>query len=97
LQREESFRRAIRSRLLALILALALTWYALNPALAVVVRADRRETEPPDEQRHEAKTTRGAVVHTAQAERVTGGLCLNPSSHAEEVDELEWPEVIDIP
>lgn len=92
---EERFRRAFRLRLLALVLAIVLTWYALNPAPGTV-RSDRRETEPPDENRCEAKT---AFRASRQPEWMKAGVrstSLKPPSRAEELDELEWPEIIDI-
>lgn len=92
---EERFRQAVRMQLLALVLALALTWYALNPAPGPM-RGDTRETEPPDENRREAKTAGGEKVYTARSGTGVRVWSVNPSSHAEEVDQLEWPEVIDI-
>ncbi|MCA1568055.1 MAG: hypothetical protein LC803_20905 [Acidobacteria bacterium] len=93
--REERFRQAFKLRLLALVLALVLTWYALNPAPGTV-RADRRETEPPDENRSEAKTAFRASRQPEQVEAGVRGSSFHPPSRAKEVDDLEWPEIIDV-
>jgi len=92
---EDRFRQAIRLRLLALVLAFVLTWYALNPAPGAV-RTDVRETEPPDENRCEAKTALRASHRPEWAETGVRGSSLNPPSRKEDMDELEWPEIIDI-
>lgn len=91
---EDRFRRAVRLRLLALVLAFVLTWYALNPAPGIV-RTRGRETEPPDENRCAAKN---ALRASQRPEGIEAGVrvpSLNPSSRAEDADELEWPEIID--
>jgi len=90
---EDRFRQAIRLQLLSLVLALALTWYALNPAPGAV-RTDGRETEPPDENRCEAKTAIKASRRPQWVEVGLSGSSLNP--RAGDVDELDWPEIIDI-
>lgn len=92
---EDRFRRAFRLRLLALVLALLLTWYALNPAPGTV-RTRGRETESPDENRCEAKNALRASHQLEWAEAGVRGSSLIPSSRAEDADELEWPEIIDI-
>jgi hypothetical protein len=92
---EERFRQEIRLRLLALVLALALTWYALNPAPGPV-RTDRRETEPPDENRCEAKSAFPASRHKEWMEARVRESSVNLSTCTDEVGELEWPEIIDI-
>lgn len=92
---EERFRRAIRMRLLAFVLAFALTWYALNPAPGSV-RTDGRETEPPDENRREAKNASGVSRRPEWMKAVVrGSSVVNPSAGTDEVGELEWPEIID--
>lgn len=91
---EERFRRAFRLRLLAFVLAFALTWYALNPAPGSV-RSDGQETEPPDENRREAKSGLGASRHPEWMEAEVRGSFVNPSAGTTgEVGELEWPEII---
>lgn len=93
--REERIRQALRMQLLALVLAFALTWYALNPA-PDPVWTDRPSAEPPDENRREARNAFGAQRHRAWSEVEVGTMPVSPPSRAEEAWELEWPEVIDI-
>jgi hypothetical protein len=94
--REERFREAIKLRLLALVLAFALTWYALNPAPGPP-RTDGRETDTPDEHRAEARNAIEANYHPALMEGGVGELSVVATSRAgEATDELEWPEVIDL-
>jgi len=93
--REEGLRRAIKLRLLGLVLALALTWYALNPAPGPV-RTERREADPHDEGRHEANIAFESNYHTARLEVGVSARSVKPSSRTEgSVDGLEWPEIID--
>jgi hypothetical protein len=93
--REERFRRAIRLRLLAFVLALALTWYTLNPAPGPVVRV-RRDEGRPDEKRREVKPAFGGDCELAQTGAGVSESPVNLCARREEVGELEWPEVIDI-
>lgn len=92
--REERFRQAIRLRLLAFVLALALTWYAMNPAPGPVYRGTRDEGQP-DENRREVKPTFGANYHPAGMEAGLGGSPVNSQACADGPGELEWPEFID--
>ena len=80
-------------RLLALVLALVLTWYALNP-VSVTVLPNGRQTEPPDENRYEAKNAFRATRQPERVEAGARGSSLSPRT--EDADELEWPEIIDI-
>lgn len=80
---------------MALVLALVLTWYVLNPAPGAV-RTRGRETEPPDENRCEAKNALRASHQPEGVEAGVRGSSLSPSSRARDADELEWPEIIDI-
>lgn len=94
--REETFRQVIRLRMLALVLALALTWYAINPAPGSMAPIRRDEGEP-DEKRREARSpsqlncepvwTVGTATKSASDQF---------SSAGEDIDDLEWPEVIDV-
>jgi hypothetical protein len=93
--REEGFRQAIRLRLLGLVLALALTWYALNPAPSPV-RAEKRETDPHDEGRLEANIAFQSNYHTARSEAGVNVWSVKPTPRTEEsADDLEWPEIIE--
>jgi hypothetical protein len=79
--RAERVRQTLRLKLLALVLALALTWYALNPAPGPV-RRGVREGEEPDAERREGRSpaARGPA----------------PPPSREEPEELEWPEYISL-
>ena len=90
--REEGFRQEIRLRLLALVLALALTWYALNPAPSAVSRVKQKEGQP-DEKRRAVKPP----VVTANDWGVTrSGVMESVAETAvENIDDLEWPKVIE--
>ena len=94
--REETFRQAIRLRMLALVLALALTWYAINPAPNSPTPI-RRDEGQPDEQRREGKSLSGASCDPvwAPANAKESPLDLSLSA-VENPDDLEWPEVIDV-
>ena len=89
--------QTLRVRLLALALALALIWYAMNPAPGPVRQVQRDEGQP-DEQRREAR--RPARVSDGLeliAASVLGSATDPLSSSAEiSIDDLEWPEVIDL-
>ena len=92
---EERFRQAIKLRLLAFVLALALTWYAMNPAPGPVHRGTRDEGQP-DENRREVKPPFGANRHLAGTEAGVGGAPINSQeAYTEAPGELEWPEFID--
>lgn len=86
----------IRLRLLALVLALALTWYAMNPAPGPARRAVR-DDEPPDEKRREADSSRGVGYRLARAGCDAPRAAPTPArSEVQEIDDLEWPDVIDL-
>lgn len=85
----------MRLRLLALVLALALTWYALNPAPGPV-RRDRRDEGGADEEQRAVKSAArtGDDPESAETDDVLP-FAESPSSGAESSDEeLEWPEFI---
>lgn len=87
----------IRLRLLALVLAAALGWYAVNPAPGPVRRV-RRDDEQPDEKRREARRpplNRAPSGNVPDVFRLTPGLAASASA-SEDVDDLEWPEVIGV-
>lgn len=93
--RERPTRLRIRLRLLALVLAAALGWYAVNPAPGPVRRV-ARDDEQPDEKRREARRPR---LNGAQAADVANALRMTPrvlTSADEDADDLEWPEVIHV-
>lgn len=93
--REEGFRQAIRLRLLALVLALALTWFALNPAPGSVTKIKRDEA-PPDEKRRQARSQTGVNCDPGWTETRAPESALDSFSFTgANIDNLEWPEVID--
>lgn len=85
----------IRLRLLALILALALTWYVMNPAPGPVRRVKRGKGQP-DEKRREAKSRLGISLEMlpAEADVVNSADSLSSSEAERDIDDLDWPEVI---
>jgi hypothetical protein len=94
--REETFRRAIRLRMLALVLALALTWYAINPAPGSPTPI-RRDEGQPDEKRREARSLSGVNFDPVWTRTDASESPSDPFSSAfENLDDLEWPEVIDV-
>lgn len=90
---EERLRHAFRLRLLALVLALALTWYAMNPAPAPVCRGKRDEGQP-DEKRQPVKLPVVIGYYSVVTEAVVLESDIN--SAGEKTDDLEWPEVIEV-
>lgn len=93
--REQRTRRTIKLRLFALVLALALTWYSLNPPLRSV-RKSTPEVEPPDEKRREVQPRKSATRFLLgdYGARWSEALEFAPSQ-AEDPDDFEWPEFID--
>lgn len=86
----------IRLRLLALVLALALTWYAVNPAPGPVRRV-KRDEGPPGEKRREAGSRLGMSSEVLLAEAVMNSAAGPlPSDTERDIDDLEWPEVIGV-
>ena len=85
-------KQTLKLQLLALLLALALLWYSLNPAPSPVIHK-RRKAEPPDgKKRNVAPQSMPAISPVGF--RPMGGTELLPPAD-EDVDELEWPEFID--
>lgn len=91
---EERFGQAIRLRLLALVLALALTWYAMNPA-PTPVRRVKGNGEPPGEKRREAQPPVIASHDLTEAGLTKSSASLFPSDVERNTEELDWPELID--
>jgi hypothetical protein len=94
--REETFRQAFRLRMLALVLALALTWYAINPAPGSPTPL-RRDEGRPDEKRREARSLPGVNCDPVWTQANASESPSDPTLCAvENPDDLEWPEVIDV-
>jgi hypothetical protein len=87
--------QGLKLRLLALVLALVLFWYSLNPAPYTAARRQSRDNLPdpkkrtPEPQSREASPSlqfyRLTRLDTSEAE----------SSPDEESDDFDWPEFID--
>lgn len=84
-------KQSFKLQLLALVLALALLWYSINPAPRPVIRMRRESTPPDDERRNRAPQGRPTI--NAFGFKLTGSAGLLPSPS--DVDELDWPEIID--
>jgi hypothetical protein len=94
--REGQAIRMIRLRLLALVLALALTWYAVNPAPGPARRV-KRDEETPDEERRVRKSPARAGYELGPTEaNAIMSASHSPSETELNIEDLEWPEVIDI-
>ena len=90
--RKEQFIHQIR--LMALALALALTWCAMNPA---PVQRVRRGEGQPDEKRREAKSPPGAnFEQTPPQATAMKSVPDSFSSAGLDGDDFEWPEVIGV-
>jgi hypothetical protein len=95
--RERQAREMIKLHVLALVLALVLTWYALNPAPGSMQRLER-DDETPEEKRREKKSAASRSFELMNHE-LRGSDDLMRKSMVnrgiEDIDDLEWPEVID--
>lgn len=86
-------KQSLKLHLLALVLALALVWYSLNPVLTTIIRR-KQEPEPPDEKKRNVEPHHmpgtlsvGFRPIRARADRL--------SAPDEDEDDFEWPEFID--
>jgi hypothetical protein len=86
-------RRILKLRLLALILALALIWYSLNPAPKTLIR-NKREIEPPDERKRNAEP-QSRPARLPAPFRPLGETAKFSLTSRNEEDDFEWPEFID--
>jgi hypothetical protein len=100
--RERQAGEIIKLHMLALVLALVLTWYALNPAPGSMQRLERDE-ETPEEKRREKKSSPSMSLESMSLESMSPELrgsddVMRKSTvnrGIEDIDDLEWPEVID--
>jgi hypothetical protein len=105
--RERQAGEIIKLHMLALVLALVLTWYALNPAPGSMQRLERDE-ETPEEKRREKKSSPSMSLESMSLESMSlesmspelrGSDDVMRKSRVnreiEDIDDLEWPEVID--
>jgi hypothetical protein len=87
----EITKQTFKLRLLALVLALAIVWYSLNPAPRPIIR-QKREPAPPDEKPRSVEP---------QIMPAPLPVVLKPAGEAAESlpfsdeDDFEWPEFID--
>lgn len=91
--RRKRTKQTFKLQLLALVLALALVWYSLNPAPRSVIRS-RKKAKPP-----EKKKLNVAPQHVPTTFPVvfgsTGGAAELSLSPDEDEDDFTWPEFID--
>ena len=94
--REGRSRQVFKLRLLALVLAVALLWYSINPAPGPVSR-HRPEGELPDEKRRELEPELQRAGFSKGAYRALASSAphLLSSAPDDEGDDFEWPEFID--
>jgi hypothetical protein len=85
--------QTLKLRLLAVVLALALIWYSLNPAPRSISRTER-EDEPSDEKRRNVEP-RNIPVALPVAFRPAGVAAKSLLSTNNDDDNFEWPEFID--
>jgi hypothetical protein len=93
--RHERTTQGFRIHLLALILALALLWYSINPAPYTITRDERKEPEPDAKKRQlepAINRTPPALLFHQLHRREPSDAFHQPD---EETDDFEWPEFID--
>ena len=92
--RRERTKQTFKLQMLALVLALALLWYSINPAPSPVSRI-KSDGELPDEKRRELEPQlqRADVLHRDFRTPETGHT--GRSVPVEDEHDFEWPEFID--
>ena len=93
--------RGFKLRLLAFVLAAALTWYSINPAPGPIKRRTPEE-EPPDEKRRELKpqahaaslssSVNASINNTTPNQEILSASIISDDNEA---DDFDWPEYID--
>lgn len=86
-------KQTIKLQLLALVLALALVWYSLNPAPGPVVIRKKPADLPPEEKKRNARPQNISVA-LSEAFRPIEETAKHLSSHNKEEDDFDWPEFI---
>jgi hypothetical protein len=86
----EQTKQTFKLRLLALVLALLLVWYGLNPAPRPVIRKKLKEELPDEKKRNVEPRSMPATLPVAF--RPMAGSA--PPADDDE-DDFEWPEFID--
>jgi hypothetical protein len=89
----EQTKQTLKLRLLALILAVALIWYSLNPVPGHIIRR-KQEDELPDDKKRKVEPQAMPATLTL-AFRPFGEIAESLPSANEDEDDFEWPEFID--
>jgi hypothetical protein len=84
--------QTLKLRMLAVVLALALLWFSLNPAPRPIIRK-KREAEPPDEKKRTIEPR--SMAATLPIVLKPHGEIVQPFPLPDDEDEFEWPEFID--
>jgi hypothetical protein len=84
-------KQTLRLRLLAFVLALALTWYSLNPVPGPLVHR-KQEDVPPDEKKRQLEPR--SLAATLSAALRPDGVTAEHLQLSDE-DDFDWPEFID--
>lgn len=93
--RNEKMKRGFRLHLLALILALALAWYSINPA-PHNRSARKPKGDQDDAKKREAEPLPGRQAFSLQLYKLHRQERLTPApAFDEESDDFDWPEFID--
>jgi hypothetical protein len=93
--KQDRINKAIRLRLLALVLALALTWYAVNPAPGPVRWVGKGgEDEPPENRREAESASASSLDPTRRVMGMTRAAASRPADAEGGAGELDWPEFI---
>lgn len=87
-------KQTLKLRLLALVLALALSWYSIDPAPRPVQRI-KREDDQPDAKKREAEPQLQATQLLPLMLGRRFAESWNSTSATEDEDDFEWPEFID--
>lgn len=86
-------KRSLKLRLLAIVLALALAWFIINPAPGPIRR--ERKATPPDANKLQAKAEAASLSSSAHSSRRRA--IANTAAVATVGDELfDWPEFIEL-
>jgi hypothetical protein len=91
--RSEYHKQTIKLRLLALVLALALIWYSLNPTPRPITRI-KGEDEAPDEKKRNVEPQSMPATLPVTFRSIGEVIELLPSIDKDEED-FDWPEFID--
>jgi hypothetical protein len=85
-------KQPIKLRLLAVVLALALIWYSLNPVPTPIIHR-KRDDVPPDEKKRSVEPQRLPMTLPVAFKSI-GEIAEPLPFHDEDEDDFEWPEFI---